>query len=136
MDTLIVVLLIVQSLLLVGLLLVMSALLSRIGATGQKVNELVAHVDKLVTTDVASTLAEARKAVQRIESLAENASGTLQAAEPVVKAVSGIASVFQKPSTPLWMDAIRLAVGVFGVVRSRKADTKKALSARKLAEEE
>lgn len=130
-----IILLSVQSVLLVLLLVVMSVLLSRLASTGEKVDELVAHVDKLVTQDVQATLTEARKAVQRIDGLAETATGTLAAAEPVVKAVSELARVFQKPTTPLWMDAIRLAMGVFGVVRSKKTGETKALPADSSAEE-
>lgn len=128
-QQLIVLLLVVQAVLLLILLVVMLTLQNRLGATGEKVDQLVGHVDKLVTDDLRSALNEARRAVKRIDQLAETASGTLAAAEPVVRAVSNVASVFQKPSTPLWMDAIRLAVGVFGVLREKQARKPEVLAA-------
>lgn len=135
-EQLILLLLVVQAVLLLVLLVVMLTLQNRLGATGQKVDQLVGHVDRLVTDDLRATLGEARRAVQRIDELAETASGTLLAAEPVVKAVSNVARVFQKPTTPLWIDAIRLAFGVFGVVREKRSEKQKALPAEEAAEKE
>lgn len=112
----------VQAVLLIVLLIVMGALLNRISATSEKINALMGHVDRLVSEEVRPTLSEARKAIQHIDALAEGAVGALKATEPVVRAVGQVATIFQKPSTPLWLDALRLAVGVFGVIRSKRTD--------------
>jgi uncharacterized protein YoxC len=136
MDNVIVFLLVVQGVLLIALLVVMYSLLGKLGTTGKRVDDLVAHLEKLVTQDVRQTLAETRAAVQRIDALAESASGTLRAAEPVVSAVAQISTVFQKPTTPLWIDGLRLAMSLFGVLKGKKAEAAKELAANNPAAED
>lgn len=109
---------IVQAALLVALLLLVAALMARIRESGRRMDELVDNLNTLVTRDVRPALSEAREAVKTINGLADQASNTMEAAAPLVSAVGRVAEALRKPSTPLWLDALKLGVGVYNLLRS------------------
>ncbi len=111
-------LLIVQSLLLIGVLFVLLTLLNRLSATGDKVDKLIGDVEKLVAQDVRAAVAEARQAIEKVDLVTGGVAQSLVTAEPVIKAVSGIAQVFEKPNAPIWMDAVRLGIRLFSAAKS------------------
>lgn len=121
-SNLIIGLLVLQSLLLIGVLFALSQMISRVGAAGERVDALAAGLDKMVREELKPALGEARDAIRKLDGLAEGTAKTLSAAEPLVSAVSEIATIFKRPSTPVWMDAIRLAVSVFGMIRSKDSE--------------
>ncbi|MBL1149152.1 MAG: DUF948 domain-containing protein [Armatimonadetes bacterium] len=117
---------IVQAVLLVALLLLVAALMARIRESGRRMDELVDNLNTLVTRDVRPALGEAREAVKTINSLADKASNTMEAAAPLVSAVGRVSEVLKKPSTPLWLDALKLGVGAYNLLRSNSARDEEA----------
>lgn len=113
-------LLIVQSILLIGVLFVLLTLLNRLSATGDRVDKLISDVDRLVSQDVKAAVSEARQAIEKVDLVTGGVAQSLVTAEPVIKAVSGIAQIFEKPSAPIWMDAVRLGVRLFSAAKSGK----------------
>ncbi|MCH8275805.1 MAG: hypothetical protein IH851_13570 [Armatimonadetes bacterium] len=138
MSDALIILAVVQVVLLIALLAALGSLLARMRETGRKVDDLVSTVHRVVTEDVRPALGEAREAIRRLDRAAEGAASALAAAEPVVKAVSQVSSVFKKPTTALWLDAVRLAVGVLGIIQSKRSatvETNPALTASEEAKE-
>lgn len=131
-------LLIVQSILLIGVLVVLLILLNRLSATGDKVDTLITDVEKLVSQDVRAAIAEARQAIEKVDLVTGGVASAMVTAEPVIKAVSGIAQIFDKPNAPIWMDAVRLGVRLFSAAKSGKQARAKqeSLPAETTAEED
>ncbi len=123
MSDAVVVLLVIQAVLLVGILGSLMAMMSLLKATSRQANELLEEVNRTLTNDVKPALAEARRAIARTEVAAEAATETLHAAAPVVSAASQVAGVINRVN-PVWLDALRLGIGVLGVVRSRRKSSK------------
>ncbi|MFN8139242.1 MAG: hypothetical protein U0R49_05540 [Fimbriimonadales bacterium] len=115
-------LLIFQAILLILLLIAIGVMLGKLQATSARLESLMSEVEKTLANDIRPTLAEAREAIKQIDVAASGAAKTLQAAEPLVSAASQVASVFKKPATSIWMDALNLGIRVFSIVSGGGAE--------------
>jgi hypothetical protein len=118
-----VVLLSIQTALLLALVVVMWMVKSALQQSAEKANALMADLHATLENDLKPAIADARNTLQRTEGAAQAAAKVLNAAEPVVSSASQVAAVFQKSTAPLWLDAAKLAMGIVGVLRSRRKET-------------
>ncbi|HWP30183.1 MAG TPA: hypothetical protein VNK96_00425 [Fimbriimonadales bacterium] len=87
-------------------------LLQKVERNADKLEELLSNATQMLRDEVRPALSEARQAIRSVETAAKEASETLKSAEPVIKTVSQVLGVFQKPASPVWLDAIRLGIRV------------------------
>lgn len=120
MENTLIFLAILQSALLAVLLIVNLILLNVLKNTGKRADDLLDDVSKMLREEVRPALTEARNAVQRINDTTQVAAQTLIDAEPILKTVSQVGHIFDKPTAPLWMDGLRLAMGVFGIIKKKR----------------
>lgn len=115
---------IVQTVILVALLFVNMALLSRIRQTGERANEVLDRTQKLLDEQVLPAIGEARSALKQIEEAASGANQMMAAASPLVSTAKQLSGTFQKSSVPIWIDAMKLAVNFFMLIKSKKSKSK------------
>lgn len=115
---------IVQTVILVALLFVNMALLSRIRQTGERANEVLDRTQKLLDEQVLPAIGEARSALKQIEEAASGANEMMAAASPLVSTAKQLSGTFQKSSAPIWIDAMKLAVNFFMLIKSKKSKSK------------
>lgn len=77
-----------------------------------KLEELLSSATQTLRDEVRPALSEARQAIRGVETAAKEASETLKSAEPVIKTVSQVLGMFQKPASPVWLDAVKLGLRV------------------------
>ena len=117
------ILLAIQTVLLLALVGVMFMVYQAMKQATDKANELAKELHDTLQNELKPAIEEARSAIAHTEKAAQAANNVLNAAHPVVQTAGQIAGVFQKPTTPLWLDAARLAFGLVGVLRSRRKES-------------
>jgi hypothetical protein len=126
METALIILVILQTLILIGVLAAMSALLARVRALGDQTESLLRRVDQTLDTEVVPTLREARQALQRIHEAAGGAYKALSAVEPIADTVGRYTSALRPSKNAVWLDGLRFALGILQLLRSRRRQRNRA----------
>ena len=119
METALIILVILQTLILIGVLAAMSALLARVRALGDQTESLLRRVDQTLDAEVVPTLREARETLQRIHEAAGGASKALSAVEPIADTVGRYTSALRPSKNTLWLDGLRFGLGILQLLRAR-----------------
>ncbi|MEM4407570.1 MAG: hypothetical protein QXI19_02380 [Candidatus Caldarchaeum sp.] len=120
-ETALVILAAVQAILLIVLLGTVLGLVKRVHQSAQQIDELTKTAVKMLTEEVKPAILDIRRAIEKIERVAEGAGVALTVAEPMLRSVSQVAGRFQKTSTPIWMDIACVALDIWGIMRKRKS---------------
>jgi len=120
METALIILVILQTLILIGVLAAMSALLTRVKLLGDQTESLLRRVDQTLDAEVVPTLREAREALQRIQEAAGEASKALSVIEPIAETVGKYTTALRPSKNTLWLDGLRFGLGILQLFRRRK----------------
>jgi len=120
MQTALIILVILQTLILIGVLTAMSVLLARVKALGDQTESLLRRVDQALDADVVPTLREARGALERIHAAADGAAKVLSAVEPMADTVGRYTSALSPSKSTLWLDGLRFVLGILQLLRARR----------------
>lgn len=120
METALIILVILQTLILIGVLAAMSALLARVKALGGQTESVLRRVDELLDSEVVPTLKEAREALERIQAAAGGAAKALSAVEPIADTLGKYSTAIRPTKNGLWLDGLRFALGILQLLRARR----------------
>ncbi len=120
METALFILVILQTLILIGVLAAMSALLARVRALGDQTESLLRRVDQTLDAEVVPTLREARAALERIHETAGAATRALTVVEPLAGVVGRYTQALRPTANTFWLDGLRFGLGILQMFRSRK----------------
>lgn len=120
METALIILVILQTLILIGVLAAMSALLARVKAFGDQAESLLRRVDQTLDAEVVPTLREAREALDRIHAAAGGAAKALTAVEPIAETLGKYSTALRPSKNTLWLDGLRFALGILQLLRARR----------------
>ncbi|GIV01286.1 MAG: hypothetical protein KatS3mg015_0116 [Fimbriimonadales bacterium] len=119
METALFILVILQTLILIGVLAAMSALLARVRALGDQTESLLRRVDQTLDAEVVPTLREARAALERIHETAGAATRALTVVEPLAGVVGRYTQALRPAANTFWLDGLRFGLGILQMFRSR-----------------
>jgi Fe2+ transport system protein B len=109
-----------QTVILLGILIVLWVSAAHVRQLVERASSVLDEVQNTLEQEVRPTLAEARATLARAGSAATQAGSALNTAGPAIETVSRLAGVLQKNVSPLWLDAARVALRIYGVVRGKR----------------